>query len=102
MRPQRLIAALILVAACRGTATRVTVDTSDIDPRDPHAAERMGERMYRARCAVCHQLRDPASRTAKGWVWAVAEYGPDAKLTPEESQQILVYLTKHAKPDSTH
>ena len=49
-----------------------------------------GEKLYRARCAGCHRLRDPKSQTDDEWPGYVEKYGK--KLNAEDKALILSYL----------
>jgi len=50
------------------------------------------ERLYRANCASCHALRNPADYTDDQWVAYVAKYGEKLKLSPDKQEKILIYL----------
>lgn len=83
MRAGLLAAALCLCAcATGGGAGR------------PAAEE--GERLYRAHCASCHRLRDPAEQTRERWVWAVGHYGPRAHLDAAEQARVVAWLQARA------
>lgn len=55
------------------------------------------ERLYRAHCASCHRLRDPAEHSADEWARLVPRYGPRAHLAPAEEQEVLRYLEERAR-----
>lgn len=84
-----LVTGAIALAACTSTGSRPAADAAG----DPDSS---GERLYRAHCAACHRLRDPAKRTRQAWAEAVERYGPRAHLSPEERRLVLGYLQAHA------
>ncbi len=51
-----------------------------------------GERLYRANCASCHSLRNPADYTDEQWVKYVAKYGEKLNLSEEKQAKILSHL----------
>ncbi|MDY0059378.1 MAG: cytochrome c [Myxococcota bacterium] len=57
-----------------------------------------GQRLYAGRCAGCHELYPPASRSADHWRTWVPAMAPRSGLTPEESQRLLDYLVASAAP----
>lgn len=85
--PRAILAALcapaLLALGCAGAGSTAA-------PRSE------GERLYRAHCASCHRLRDPAEQTRERWAWAVARYGPRAHLPPEQQPTVLDYLQSRA------
>lgn len=55
-----------------------------------------GERLYRAKCAACHRLRQPDEHTMEGWERGLAKHGPQAHLTDEEREAIRGFLLANA------
>jgi mono/diheme cytochrome c family protein len=53
-----------------------------------------GRSLYVARCAGCHELREPASETPLAWPHLVAEMRDEhgVHLTSDEEQGIVAYL----------
>lgn len=51
-----------------------------------------GERLYRAQCARCHRLYQPAEFRSAHWRRYVEKYGKRAGLDKEEKEAILRYL----------
>ena len=49
-----------------------------------------GERLYRARCASCHMLIEPARHSDPEWVVHVEEYGRNMSVA--EKQLVVAYL----------
>ena len=49
-----------------------------------------GEKLYRAKCANCHLLRNPHDNTPEEWAVNVEKYGK--KMTAEQRQLVLEYL----------
>lgn len=82
--------ALALLSACGGGGWAVP-DHGARDEADVH-----GERLYRARCAACHRLRDPSEHTVEEWRGAVRDYGREAKLTSDEAALVRGFLVRRA------
>jgi hypothetical protein len=75
---------LALGAACASGASR------------PMSEE---ERTYRAKCASCHKVYEPAAYTAQGWVEVIDKMEAEKKvhLSPEDRARILLFLTGDAQ-----
>jgi cytochrome c2 len=56
-----------------------------------------GEAAYRAHCAACHRLYDPAARTAAEWGRQLDRMAARAHLAGEDRAAVLAYLRAHAK-----
>ena len=50
----------------------------------------IGEKLYRAKCASCHRLRNPKTETDEDWAYYVEEYGE--KVSEADKALILGYL----------
>jgi hypothetical protein len=79
-----LTATLALVAAACASAPPA--------PEGPVAPDRL----YRSKCAACHRLYEPASRTRAGWVGILARMAPRAHLTSEQEASLRGWLEAHA------
>ena len=68
-------------------------------------AQSRDAQVYRGRCSVCHVLPHPKRHTAKEWNHYLKrmdqqmQHRKMAPLSPEEREQILRYLTTHARGD---
>ena len=60
---------------------------------------RKGKNLYESRCGRCHALIDPRSYSADYWSknLCTSEECFVEKLRAEEEQQVLLYLSSHAK-----
>ncbi len=56
-----------------------------------------GGKMYETNCKKCHDLFNPASRSATEWVEIMKSMGPKAKLETPAYLTISAYLVKNAK-----
>lgn len=52
------------------------------------------QRLYSSKCSSCHSLIAPQRHNKEEWIYYVNKYGQKLKLTVEEKQIILEYLTK--------
>jgi mono/diheme cytochrome c family protein len=82
MRPALFIA-MLATAACAGVGRGGTGSSQ-------------GERLYRAKCASCHRLRQPDEHTIEGWERGLAKHGPQAHLTDDEREAIRGFLLANA------
>lgn len=62
---------------------------------------RAGKSLYESRCGRCHTLIDPEAYSADYWSknLCTSEECFIEKLRTEEEQQVLLYLSSHAKPN---
>ncbi len=70
--------------------------------RDYLASVRAGKNLYESYCGRCHTLIDPGSHTFDYWSKNICTSDScmvNRKLNSEEEQQILLYLSSHAKKD---
>ena len=67
--------------------------------RDYMAEVRTGKVLYESHCGRCHTLIDPGSHTADYWSknLCTSDECFVKKLHDEEEQQLLLYLSTHAK-----
>ncbi len=68
--------------------------------RDYLASVRAGKNLYESYCGRCHTLIDPGSHTFDYWSKNICTSDScmvNRKLNTEEEQQILLYLSSHAK-----
>lgn len=56
-----------------------------------------GKQLYESNCGKCHDLHNPNSRTAAGWVEIMKSMGPKAQLEQGNYLMISAYLIKNAK-----
>lgn len=87
-----LIVGLLLLAAPL-FVVHAAQDGSDID----------GEILFQARCALCHQLPEPAMLKAKQWQLIISTMQKRMRhvemvpLTEDEKTQLIHYLSLHAR-----
>lgn len=53
-----------------------------------------GRQLYVSKCGSCHNLRLPEKFNREGWIGALEKMQPKAKITDEEKNLILDYLSK--------
>lgn len=56
-----------------------------------------GKALYETNCKKCHELHNPSSRSAEGWVSIMKKMGPKAQLEQGPYMMISSYLVKNAK-----
>ena len=54
-----------------------------------------GRSLYLAKCTACHKAYEPKLHTLAEWTKILDEMGSKAKLTREEKNMILDYLTEN-------
>ncbi len=52
-----------------------------------------GEKTFSAYCQSCHILPKPTDKTDEEWPVIVERYGPRAKLSEKQINQLIGYLT---------
>ena len=90
-----IIATIVSIAAC---------DSALYIPKKENVAAnsnienlQKGRQIYISKCASCHTLRIPEKHTKAEWPALIEKMQPKAKITDEEKQLILGYLTKGGK-----
>lgn len=53
-----------------------------------------GRALYVANCSSCHALYLPEKFTKAEWIKSIDQMAPKAKITDQEKQLILAYVTK--------
>jgi hypothetical protein len=51
-----------------------------------------GERLFRAKCAACHGLPDPADHPASAWPGLVRKMAPRSSLDTAQSRRLLDWI----------
>jgi len=102
------IAVLLLLAAmsCGGGAVPHPTEAHLARARarwpDATAASlERGRDLYVARCSGCHPLHPPGSQPAARWATVLDQMAPRAKLTGDERELVLRYLTATAGTGAT-
>jgi hypothetical protein len=99
-----MMRALLLVATlagCAGLRQPTGGDVARVQAVWPDATLEeltLGRTTYVRRCAGCHQLFLPETRSAERWARSLDEMGEKAKLTPEERRVIERFLVALAAP----
>ena len=86
-----LIPALIVLAAC------TTTGRPDSGRRAEETASTPGRATYERSCQRCHALYMPRSYAAGEWRFFVRKYGRKARLSRSQREEVLGYLTAHAR-----
>lgn len=96
-----------LVAACAHKATPAASTTSagttapsttTTSPSNTAVAKvEAGHQVYNAKCGRCHALKEPSHYTAERWVPILQSMAPKARLSEEETANVLAYVQANAK-----
>jgi cytochrome c5 len=76
---------IILLSACSGSSNNSSAGTTNFP---------LGKELYVAKCTACHRAYEPELHTKDEWQKILDEMGSKAKLTDNEKQLILNYLTE--------
>ncbi len=96
--PVRLAALLFLAVSCGGGAVPHPTEAHLARARarwpDATAASlEHGRQLYVARCSGCHPLHPPGTQPAARWAEVLDQMAPRAKLSADERELVLRYLT---------
>ena len=69
-----------------------TVMTRSIDVKADQ-----GKVVFTQKCGKCHALKNPADFTADQWDSILKRMAPNARLTPDETEQVAAYVRSMAK-----
>ena len=67
-------------------------------PKSQFAESSPGEQILRSRCQTCHRLPDASRKTAQQWHDWLAIHRQKAKLTDNDLDTLLAYLTRASTP----
>lgn len=95
---RRLAATALLAASCGGGAIPRPTDSHLARartrwPDTTRASLEEGRELYVARCSGCHPLHAPDTQPPERWAALVDEMAPRARLSPDERDLVLRYLT---------
>lgn len=76
---------IILLSACSGSSNNSTAGTTKFPD---------GKDLYVSKCTACHKAYEPQLHTKDEWQKILDEMGGKAKLTDNEKQLILDYLSE--------
>jgi predicted metal-binding protein len=76
---------IIFLSACSGTSNSNSARTTKFPE---------GKDLYLAKCTACHRAYEPELHTKDEWQKILDEMGSKAKLSDNEKQTILNYLTE--------
>lgn len=83
---------IIILIACKSA---LYIPTTENVAKNVNMEElQKGRAMYIEKCSSCHALYLPEKYSKKVWEKNVNEMAPKAKITDEEKQLILSYVTK--------
>jgi cytochrome c5 len=76
---------IIFLSACSGSSNNSTAGTTNFPE---------GKDLYVSKCTSCHKAYEPELHTKDEWRKILDEMGSKAKLTDNEKQLILNYLSE--------
>jgi mono/diheme cytochrome c family protein len=97
------------VVACTPKASPTATTTAPAEPKTaatpataaPATASKAsleaGHTVYTAKCGRCHALKEVSNYTAERWVPIMKSMAPKARLSEEETTQVLAYVQAYAK-----
>lgn len=85
-------------AASTTTETTTSSTSAPASTANPATAKiEAGHQVYTAKCGRCHALKEPSHYTAERWVPILQSMAPKAKLSEEETANVLAYVQANAK-----
>jgi mono/diheme cytochrome c family protein len=78
----------------RGTATTTTEGSGRTKP---FSQAQLGQQTYNVKCGKCHELKVANNYTKNRWDVVMKVMAPKAKLTQEETDNVLAYVWENAK-----
>lgn len=92
-----IIGILLVLGACAGHLPKLTPPQLEWAARRwPKArAEQVvsGRRLYVLKCSGCHTLKLPGAYPAEKWPKIMEKMGPKTKLSKEQEEMIMRYIT---------
>jgi hypothetical protein len=82
---------IILLSACSGSSNNSSAGTTKFPE---------GKDLYVSKCTACHKAYEPELHTKDDWQKILDEMGSKAKLTDNEKQLILNYLSERKNNQS--
>lgn len=89
-----LLVAIVLVGCAKGLNPN---DTEKVEAAFSKYESSEGKTIFREKCAKCHGYRLPETRTAERWPGIIDRMAKKAKLTDDQKQSVLAFVTKQAK-----
>jgi cytochrome c2 len=91
---QIMLVAIVLVGCAKGLSPE---DTAKVDAAFAKYDDSEGKSVFREKCAKCHSYKLPETRTAEKWPGIMDRMARKAKLTADQKDAVLAFVTKHAK-----
>lgn len=88
------VLAIVLVACSPGLNPN---NTEKVEAAFSKYESSEGKTIFREKCAKCHGYRLPETRMADRWPGIIDRMAKKAKLTDDQKQAVLAFVTKHAK-----
>jgi mono/diheme cytochrome c family protein len=84
-------------ASSSSTASTTPADEPVKSKTAASATIEAGHTIYTSKCGRCHGLKEVGNYTAERWVPILNSMAPKAKLTEDETAQVLAYVQANAK-----
>lgn len=91
---QMLVLAVVLVACSPGLSPK---NTEKVEAAFAKYDESNGKSIFKEKCAKCHGYKLPETRTAEKWPGVIDRMAKKAKLTGDQKEAVLAFVTKYAK-----
>ena len=91
---QIMLAAIVLAGCARGLNPG---NTAKVEAAFAKYEDSEGKSIFRAKCGKCHGYMLPEKHTAEKWPGIMSRMARKAKLTDEQKEAVLAFVTKHAK-----
>ncbi|HEU4573571.1 MAG TPA: hypothetical protein VFS36_01110 [Chitinophagaceae bacterium] len=100
-----LTAAVFMLACHKKTVPEKTVLQTDQSSQTTQptadatagALVEQGKTVFSEKCNKCHALKNPADFTAQQWNGILKSMAPKAKLTDDQTKQVMAYVLANAK-----
>lgn len=91
---QIMLVAIVLAGCAKGLNPN---NTAKVEAAFAKYEDSEGKAIFREKCAKCHGYMLPETRTAEKWPNILDRMAKKAKLTDEQKEAVVAFVTAHAK-----